>query len=419
MIDIKALRKEPEFFKDAFRAKGVEMDVDVILKLDEEVRELKIRSEKIRSQKNAASKEMAAASADVKADIIAKMKEVDGEGDATEQQLKEIDIKLNAALSVLPNPALPDVKVGKDETENEIVRIVGKPKVFTFTVKDHAELGKILNIINLEAGAVAAGARFTYLQGDAVLLQFALLEYALGIILDKGFIPVIPPHMLTEENMGAMGYLEHGGKNEIYFLEKDKLYLIGTSEQVIGPMHRDEVFDIKELPRRYVGYSPCYRREAGSYGKDTKGILRLHQFDKLELFSYTTPEQSGDEHEFLLSIEEKLVSGLGLPYRVVKQCTGDLGLPAARKYDIEVWIPSQNAYRETHSTSNCTDWQARRLNIKVKGGGKTEIAHTLNGTAFAIGRMLVAILENEQNEDGTVNIPDALIPFMRGRKIIG
>lgn len=418
MIDIKAIRQNPKEFEASMLAKGVSVDIQTILNLDETVRSLQAHIDEGRAKKNLASKEMVGASEEKRSEIILKMQEVDQEGKSIEEEHKKAENELYSLLSVLPNPALPDVKVGKDDSENEVLKVVGDPKKFSFSVKDHIELGKTLGIINLEAGAVAAGARFAYLLGDAVTLQFALLNYAMQMIQKEGFVPVIPPHMLNAENMGAMGYLEHGGKDEIYYLEKDELYLIGTSEQAIGPLHRDAILDVKEMPKRYVGYSPCYRREAGSYGKDTKGIIRLHQFDKIEMFSFTEPEKSDNEHEFILSIEERLVGGLGLPYRVIKQCTGDLGLPAARKYDIEVWIPSQNTYRETHSASTCTDWQARRLNVRIKDDGKTKLAHTLNGTAFAIGRMLVAILENGQLEDGTVAIPEALVPFMGGKKII-
>ncbi|MBU4315204.1 serine--tRNA ligase, partial [Patescibacteria group bacterium] len=259
-------------------------------------------------------------------------------------------------------------------------------------------------------------ARFTYLKGDGVLLEFALIQYALQTVAKHGFTPVITPHMVKPEVMRAMGYLEHGGHDEIYYLSKDNMYLIGTSEQSVGAMHMDEILDGAKLPIRYVGFSPCYRREAGSYGKDTKGILRVHQFDKVEMFSFSTPENSDAEHNLILEIEETLMQGLKIPYRVIKMVTGDLGLPAARKYDIEAWMPSQKVYRETHSCSSCTDFQARRLNTRYKiGDGKPQLVHTLNGTTFAIGRTLIAILENFQQEDGSVIVPEVLRPFMGGK----
>ncbi len=272
------------------------------------------------------------------------------------------------------------------------------------------ELGSALDIIDTERAAKISGTRFAYLRREAALLEFALIQLALETLIKEGFMPVIPPVLVGERPMAGMGYLEHGGRDEMYYLSEDKLFLAGTSEQSVVPMHMDEVLNESDLPLRYVAFSPCFRREAGSYGKDTKGILRVHQFDKIEMVSYTTPEKSDEEHEFLLSLEEKLMGMLKLPYQVIKMCTGDLGDPAARKYDIETWIPSQDKYRETHSTSTITDFQARRLNIRFKRNStsKLEYAHTLNGTAFAIGRILIAILENYQRADGTIAVPQAL-----------
>jgi len=270
-----------------------------------------------------------------------------------------------------------------------------------------------LNWIDTERAGKAIGSRFGYLLRDAVNLEFALVRFAFGILQKEGFIPIVPPVFLKPEAMRGMGYLDYN-EDEVYHLEKDDLYLIGTSEQAIGAMHMNEIFTEKELPLRYAGFSSCFRREAGSYGKDTKGILRVHQFDKIELFSFVKPENSKEEHEFLLGLEEKLMRSLNLPYRVLQICTGDLGVQAANKYDIETWLPGQNQYRETHSTSNDTDFQSRRLNIKYKNEatGKNELVYTLNGTAFAVGRILIAIMENYQQEDGTIKIPDALKPLL-------
>jgi seryl-tRNA synthetase len=249
-------------------------------------------------------------------------------------------------------------------------------------------------------------------------LELALINYCFDMLIKEGFIPVFPPVLINRASMGAMGYLEHGGDAEIYNLAKDDLFLVGTSEQAIGPMHSGEIFSEHELPLRYVSFSTCFRREAGASGKDTKGILRVHQFDKIEMFCFTTPETSDKEHDFLLSLEERIVRGLGLPYQVIKMGSGDLGLPAARKYDIETWMPSQNKYRETHSTSTCTDFQARRLNIKYRDNqGKKEYVHTLNGTAVAIGRMIIAIIENNQQKDGSIKVPDALIKYTGFKEI--
>ncbi|MDP3004469.1 MAG: serine--tRNA ligase [Candidatus Azambacteria bacterium] len=313
----------------------------------------------------------------------------------------------------LRNQPLPEVPVGKDETENIVLREVGEKPEFGFAPKDYLTLNKNLGWIDVERAGKAVGSRFGYLLRDAVDLEFALVRLAFDTLRKESFIPIIPPVFLKPEAMRGMGYLDYN-EDEVYHLEKDDLYLIGTSEQAIGAMHMNEILDGKSLPLRYVGFSSCFRREAGSYGKDTKGILRVHQFDKVEMFSFCRPEDSKKEHEFLLSMEEKLMKALELPYRVLQICTGDLGVQAANKYDIEVWLPGQNKYRETHSTSNDTDFQSRRLNIRYKNPktGKNELVHTLNGTAFAMGRTIIAIMENCQQKDGTIKIPNILEKYI-------
>ncbi|MFH1392886.1 MAG: serine--tRNA ligase [Patescibacteria group bacterium] len=333
------------------------------------------------------------------------------------KQSKAID-ELNRKLR---NQPLPEVPVGKDETENIVLREVGEKPKFSFTPKDYLELNENLNWIDVKRAGKAVGSRFGYLLRDAVLLEFALIRFAFDILKKENFIPIVPPVFLKPEAMRGMGYLDYN-EDEVYHLEKDDLYLIGTSEQAIGAMHMNETFAEKELPLRYAGFSSCFRREAGSYGKDTKGILRVHQFDKIEMFSFARPEDSKKEHEFLLSMEEKLMKALDIPYRVLQICTGDLGVQAANKYDIEAWLPGQpsltgsgqGTYRETHSTSNDTNFQSRRLNIKYKKEttGKNEYVHTLNGTALAIGRIIIAIMENYQQEDGTIKIPKVLEKYM-------
>jgi seryl-tRNA synthetase len=419
MIDIKQLRENPHFFRDAARAKNIDIDIERILELDRRVRSLKTELEGIKAQKNEASKEIAKATPDQRQLVIESMRHIDRRAETLEAEYNPLADELQELLYKIPNPALADVKVGKSEAENEVVREVGDRTAFAFTPRDHQELGDLLGIIDTERAAKVSGARFAYFIGDGALLEFALLQYAMSVAARHGFVPATVPHLVSARVMRAMGYLEHGGHDEIYYLAKDNLYLIGTAEQSLGAMHLDETLDEKHLPLRYIGYSPCYRREAGSYGKDTRGIIRVHQFDKIEMFSFTTPEQSDAEHELLLSIEEELMQGLGLPYRVIKQVTGDLGLPAARKFDLEAWIPSQETYRETHSTSTCTDFQARRLNTRYKNGeGDTKYVHTLNGTAFAVGRTMVAILENYQREDGSVAVPPVLEPYMAGKTVL-
>lgn len=412
MIDINKLREDPEFFKKATSDKQLDSSViDKVIELDKKWREVLRQVEDLRSEKNKAAKDR---NIEIGKEIKAKLKSL-------EPELKQLETDLNNNLSQIPNPALGDVKVGKNDTENDVIKTWGEIPEFDFNVKDHIELGESLDMFDIKSAAEVSGARFYYSKGDAVMLEFALVQYAFEILGAEGFVPVIPPILIKKETMGAMGYLEHGGEEDMFVLEKDNLVLIGTSEQAIGPMHMGKTLDLKK-PLRYMGYSPCFRREAGSYGKDTRGILRVHQFNKVEMFSFTSQEDSEDEHEFLLGLEEKLFQGLQIPYQVIKMCTGDLGAPAARKYDIEAWIPTQKKYREVTSTSTTTDFQARGLNIKYLPAGRQgeekgekKFAHMLNGTAFAIGRTLIAIMENNQNVDGSINIPEVLQKYMGGK----
>ena len=403
MLDINFIRENKEKVKKGVAAKQLDPKmVDEVLELDERRRKLIVEAEELRAKRNKAAGE----------------KDIE-EGRKIKEELKKIEPELakaqeefKKAINGIPNLPADDVKEGKDESQNEILRKEGKIKEFDFEPKDHLVLGEALDIIDVERAAKVSGTRFGYLKGDAALLEFALIQLAMETLLKEGFIPVIPPVLIKKEMMGAMGYLEHGGEDDMYVFDKDGLVLVGTSEQAIGPMHAGEVLDGKKLPLRYVGFSSCFRRESGSYGKDTRGIIRVHQFDKVEMFSFTKAEDSDKEHEYLLSLEEKLFKALEIPYRVVKMCSGDLGAPAARKYDLEAWMPGQDTYREVTSTSSCTDFQARRLNIKYKDGDKTGYVHTLNGTAFAIGRAIVAILENYQQEDGSFTAPEVLRKWM-------
>ena len=414
MIDINFIRENPEKVKAAVAAKQLDPKmIDEVLELDKGRRKLLQEAEALRAGKNKAAKEQ-----DKKRgkEIKAKLQEI-------EPELKEVEGKYQKAIYQIPNLPAGDVKEGKDERENEVLRKEGNPPKFSatggqgFRPKDHLELGEALDIIDVKRGAKVSGARFGYLKGDGALLELALVNFALEVLVKENFKPVIPPVLIKKESMAGMGYLEHGGEEDMFTLPKDDLILVGTSEQAIGPMHKDEILKVQDLPLRYVGFSSCFRREAGSYGKDTKGIFRVHQFDKVEMFSYTTVEKSDEEHEYLLSLEEKLLQALELPYQVVKMCTGDLGAPATRKYDLEVWIPSQKKYRELTSASTTTDFQSRRLAIKYQEGGETKYVHMLNGTAFAIGRTIVAILENYQQKDGSVKIPKVLQKWMGKERI--
>jgi seryl-tRNA synthetase len=406
MIDINFIRENTKKVKEGVLAKQFDAKtVDEVLELDEKRRKLLQEVEELRAKRNKVAKEK----------DIEEGKKVKVELQKLEPELNKIEESFKKKLREIPNMPAKDVKTGKDESENEVLRTEGEPTKFDFDAKDHLDLGEELGIIDVKRASKVSGARFAYLKGDGALLELALVNYAFETLVKEGFVPVIPPTIIKEESMKGMGYLEHGGKEDMFVLEKDNLVLVGTSEQSIGPMHKDEV--LTDLPKRYVSFSSCFRKEAGSYGKDTKGILRVHQFDKVEMFSFTKEEESDKEHEFLLSLEEKLFKALEIPYQVVKMCSGDLGAPAAKKYDLNAWMPGQGKYREATSTSNTTDFQTRRLNIKYQDGGETKYAHALNGTAFAIGRTIIAIIENYQQKDGSIKIPKVLQKWM-GKEII-
>lgn len=404
MLDIKYIRENRKEVEKSIKAKGFKVDIDSVLELDgkRSVFKKQIEELNVERKKNAKAKNVAMGRK-IKEKLV-----------KLESDEKILDEKINSILRKFPNLPLSEVPLGKNETENVILREVGDRPKFDFPVKDYMMLGEKLGWIDIERAGKAVGSRFGYLLRDAVDLEFALVQFAFDVLKKEGFIAVVPPVFLKPVAMRGAGYLDYNA-DEVYHLEKDDLYLIGTSEQAIAAMHMDEIINIKKLPLRYAGFSSCFRREAGSYGKDTKGILRVHQFDKIEMFSFTKPEDSKKEHEFLLSMEEKLMKALEMPYRVLQMCAGDLGFQAANKYDIEVWLPGQNQYRETHSTSNDTEFQSRRLNIKYKNPdtGKNEFVHTLNGTAFAIGRIIIAIMENYQQKDGTIKIPAVLEGYIK------
>jgi len=406
MLDIQFIRDNTDKVKKSTAAKQLDPSlVDMLLKLDEKRRKLLGEIEVVRAKKNKFASEK----------NIEEGKKIKEELKVLEPELQKLEDEYRQASLLIPNPAADDVKEGKDESENEVIRKWGEPKKFDFEPKDHLALGEALGIIDVERAAKVSGARFGYLKADAALLEFSLVNFAMETLVKEGFVPVVPPVLIKKESMQGMGYLEHGGEENMYVLDKDGLILVGTSEQSLGPMHQGEI--LEGLPKRYAGFSPCFRRESGSYGKDTRGILRVHQFGKVEMFSFTKPEESDKEHEYLLSLEEKLFQALNIPYQVIKMCSGDLGAPAARKYDLEAWMPGQGKYREVTSTSTCTDFQARRLNIKYKDGDKTGYVHMLNGTAFAIGRTIIAIMENNQQKDGSIVVPEVLRRWVGKDKI--
>jgi seryl-tRNA synthetase len=414
MLDIKFIRENPDLIKKASIAKGVDINTEDLLKKDETFRKISQEVQKLREERNAFNQTI---KGKPDASQIEKGKQIKEKVDEGEKQLQDAEKSVREILLTIPNPAKDDVKVGKDESENEVVKKYKEPTKFNFTPKDHLALGEALDIIDVTRAAKVSGARFAYLKGDGVLLELALVQYALELLVKEGFIPVLPPVLIKRETMEGLGYMENGGEEDMFHLKDDDLVLVGTAEQSLVPIHKDEVLQKKDLPRRYVGYSPSFRREAGSYGKDTRGILRVHQFNKVEMVSFVPDGEDDKEHDYLLSLEEKFFQALDIPYQLVKMCTGDLGFPAARKYDIEAWMPGQNKYREVTSVSTVTDFQSRRLNIKYQDGDQKKFVHVLNGTAFAMSRTPIAILENYQQEDGSVVIPEVLRKYM-GKDVI-
>ncbi len=412
MIDIKLIKDSPEVVIEAMKKRGVKFDLDEILSLDKQRRDKIQKIEDIRNRQNEASNMISKLKGKDKEEVVAELRPLVQKEKVLKAELDIIEEKYNKILMSLPNITKPDVKEGKSDADNELIKEVGKKREFDFEPKDYLTIGEKLDLIDIKRAAKVSGSRFGYLKNGAARLEMALVQYAFDTLAEHGFHHVVPPVFISEEAMEGMGYIAGGGEQETYHFKKDKLYLVGTSEQSIGPMHMKEIFNEKDLPVRYVGFSSCFRREAGSYGKDTRGIIRVHQFDKVEMFSYCHPDKSDEEQEFMLKVQEDFVQSLDLHYRVVKACTRDTSYPSARTYDLECWIPSEKTYRETHSTSNCTDYQARRLKVRYKSKQGNKFVHTLNGTAFAIGRILVAILENHQQKDGSVKIPKVLQQYV-------
>ncbi|TMK20487.1 MAG: serine--tRNA ligase [Actinobacteria bacterium] len=416
MLDIKLIREDPEPFREALARRGLAERVDELLKADERRRELTRRVEDLRAEQNRSSKAIGGAQGDEKQRLIAEVAKVSAELKELDPQLAEAETALTLLLAATPNLPHPSSPDGfTDEDAVEVRRNHDELPAFDFEPKDHAELGAALGVLDVERGARTSGSRFVYLMRDIVFVQFALMRSAMDVLTDKGFIPVIPPVLVREEAMYGTGFLPTDAVN-IYRTAEDDLYLIGTAEVSLAALHLGEILEEADLPARYAGYSTCFRREAGTYGKDTGGMFRVHQFDKVEMFSFTTPESSWDEHEYLVSVEEEVLGKLELPYRVVNIAAGDLGGAAAKKYDIEVWLPGQQRYRELTSCSNTTDYQARRMQTRLRrSDGTVETLHTLNGTATAIGRTLIAIMENHQQADGSVVIPEHLWQYLPER----
>jgi seryl-tRNA synthetase len=408
MIDVKDLLKDPEKYKRNMRERNLDPSlIDEIVDLKKRLNSLIKEKDEIRSFINKFSKTKP------EEKIIKQIKIKKEKLKKIEDEIDELEKKLEEKLSLLPNLKSPDVPLGKDENDNVVLRTWGEIPKFDFPPKDHVELGEIYDLIDTQRAGKIAGSRFYYLKNSAVLLEFALINFVYDLLLKEGFIPIIPPVFIKEEYYRGMGRLNSLQREEIYYLPQDDLYLIGSAEHTIGPYFANEILEEKYLPKRFLGFSTCFRREAGSYGKDVRGILRTHQFDKVEMFSFTLPEESEKEHEFLLSMQEKIMQELKLPYRVVFLCSGDMGFTDYKQYDIETWLPSQNKYRETHSCSNTTDFQARGINARFRRkNGKIEYLHMLNATAIAIGRIIIAILENYQRKD-YIEVPEVLRKYLK------
>ncbi|MEA2247739.1 MAG: seryl-tRNA synthetase [Solirubrobacteraceae bacterium] len=405
MLDLRLIRRDPEAVRAALARRGDADRLDEVLTLDEDWRAATATAERLRADQKAASEEIAKAkrAGEDPGPVLERMREMSAEVKSLTDRARSAEERLQTTLASLPN--LPDPTAAPEDT---VIREVGEPRIREG--RDHLALAGWR--VDMERGARLSGSRFAYLRGDLVMLEFALVRWALEKLRGYGFEPVIPPVLVREQALYGTGFLPDT-EQQIYRLPDDDLYLAGTSEVALASMHAGEILEGSELPRRYAGFSTCFRREAGAAGKDTRGIFRVHQFDKVEMFSFVEPDQSPAEHERLLSIEEEILQDLEVPYRVVNIAVDDLGSSAAKKYDCEAWLPGQSRYRELTSTSNTTDFQARRLEIRYRPqpGARPEVLHTLNGTAVAVGRTMIALLENGQREDGSVKLPDVLVPY--------
>ena len=406
MIDPQLLKTNIEAIEENLRKRDLDIDLDKLKLLDESRRALKFESEKLRAEQKKLGKEIASASEKEKVILLEKAEKISDKVKSLSEETQQKDEEFFDAWIKIPNIVNSSSPVGKTDEDNKEIKKVGEPKSIKNPMT-HLEIGENLGLIDVERASKISGSRFSYLFGDLVKIQFNLVSYTLNKLSEKGFNPTIPPVLVRENALFGTGFFPDDS-DQVYEVQNDDLFLVGTSEVSLAALHTDEIIDMKNLPLRYAGYSTCFRREAGTYGKDTSGIFRVHQFDKVEMFSFCDPEKSNEEHEQILAIEEEILKDLEIPYRVVDVCTGDLGASAAKKYDIEAWIPSQKKYREVTSCSNTTDFQARRLNMRTKNEDGNIILHTLNGTALAVGRILIALLENNQQSDGSVTFSDDL-----------
>lgn len=407
MIDLRLVREDPEYVKAALARRGMEPRIDELLEIDARRRDAQTRLGALRARQKRVGKEVPRLEGDAKQKLLDELKELSDDIKRLQAEEDSASVELTKLLLEIPNLPHESVPDGAGDENSVELRQWGLPPAFDFPVRDHLEIGQGLDILDTQRASKVSGARFAYIKGKGALLELALVRFVVDKLGHHGFGPVIPPVLVRREAMEGTGFLPTD-EQQIYKLADDDLYLVGTSEVSIAAMHQDEFIDIEGLPLRYAGISTCFRREAGAYGKDTRGIFRVHQFDKVEMFSFAHPDASWNEHEFLLACQEEIFQALEIPYRVVNICAGELGASAAKKYDIEAWLPGQAAYREVTSCSNCTDYQARRLKTRFRTESGPQLLHTLNGTAIAVGRAIVALLENHQRADGSVEIPHGL-----------
>lgn len=424
MLDPQFIRDNLQAVKTNCKNRAVTADVDRVVALDDQRKELLQKTQLLQQRQNEISKLIPKEKdKDKKQAFIQEGKSLREQVGALEAQVKQVEEDLRIALTAIPNMTHPDAPIGQTGADNKVIREWGQKRIFDFPVKDHVTIAENLKLADFEAGAAVAGQKFYFLKNEAVLLELALVQYAFGKLIEKGYTPVITPDVARVDVLEGIGFMPRGPETQIYSLENTDLCLIATAEITLGGMHRNQIMDELELPIKYVGLSHCFRTEAGAPGRDTRGLFRVHQFTKVEMFVFCTPDQSEAIHLELLAIEESIFQGLGLPYHVIDTCSGDLGGPAYRKYDLEAWMPGRGQageYGEVTSTSNCTDFQARRLGIRFKSPKHkgTRFVHTLNGTAVAVSRALVAILENYQEADGSVVIPEALRKWIPGKERI-
>ena len=414
MIDLRRLRDEPEYRRGIERKRIAEGLLDELLGADDERRAVQRDVEDRRARQNAASKEIGKAAPDERPAKIEAASKLKDELGALEPRLNEAEARARELSLQVPNPAEASVPDG-GEDDAEVLRTVGEPG--EAPPLDHAAFGERMGWIETDAASVASGSRFAYLTGQAVLLELALVQWVMRTLGEAGFTPVVPPVLVREQTMEEAGFFPTD-RAQVYDVDGGELFLVGTSEVPLSALHRGEILAADALPRRYVGLSTCFRREAGTYGKDTRGIFRVHQFDKVEMFSYSRPDESWDEFDRLVALQESIMGGLGLPYQAVNIAAGDLGAPAAKKIDLEVWLPSEGRYREATSCSNYTDYSARRLATRMRADGGTQLVHTLNGTGVAVGRMLVFLSEHYQRPDGSFAVPDVLVPYAGFDRIV-